>query len=61
MAEKLASERGKAAYRRRNAIVGPPNGWLRPILGFRQFSFRGLTEVRAEWKLVCAALNCGAW
>ena len=57
MAEKLASERGKAAYRRRKAIVEPPNGWLKHILGFRQFSFRGLTKVRAEWKLVCAALN----
>jgi len=26
-------------------------------MGFRQFSLRGLSRVRAEWKLVCAALN----
>lgn len=57
MANKLASERGATAYRRRKAIVEPPNGWVKHILGFRQFSFRGLTKVRVEWKLVCAALN----
>jgi hypothetical protein len=57
MADKLASRDGEAAYRRRKAIVEPPNGWIKHILGFRQFSFRGLAKVRAEWKLVCAALN----
>lgn len=57
MADKLASAPGKAAYRRRKAIVEPPNGWIKHILGFRQFSFRGLRKVQAEWKLVCAALN----
>lgn len=57
MADKLASARGEAAYRRRKAIVEPPNGWIKHILGFRQFSFRGLSKVQAEWKLVCAALN----
>lgn len=57
MADKLASERGKAAYRRRKAIVEPPNGWIKHILGFRQFSMRGVSKVQAEWKLVCAALN----
>jgi transposase len=57
MADKLASPEGKAAYRRRKAIVEPPNGWIKHIIGFRQFSFRGLAKVRAEWKLVCAALN----
>jgi transposase len=67
MASKLATERVRAAYRRRKAIVEPPNGWIKHIVGFRQFSLRGLDKVRAEWKLVCAALNlrrmsklCGA-
>jgi hypothetical protein len=27
------------------------------VLGFRQFSMRGMHKVQAEWKLVCAALN----
>lgn len=57
MADKLASARGGAAYRRRKAIVEPPNGWIKHIMGFLQFSFRGLFKVKAEWKLVCAALN----
>lgn len=57
MADKLSSDRGKAAYRRRKAIVEPPNGWIKHIMGFRQFSFRGLSKVQAEWRLVCAALN----
>ena len=57
MAEKLDSSEGKAAYRRRKAIVEAPNGWIKSVLGFRQFSLRGLEKVQAEWKLVCLALN----
>lgn len=57
MAEKMATEAAQAAYRRRKAIVEAPNGWIKHIMGFRQFSMRGLDKVRAEWKLVCAALN----
>ncbi|OTP68253.1 Mobile element protein [Caballeronia sordidicola] len=30
---------------------------MKQVLGFRQFSMRGLTKAQAEWKLVCAALN----
>lgn len=57
MAERLHSEEGKAAYRRRKAIVEAPNGWIKAVLGFRKFSLRGTGKVRAEWKLVCMALN----
>jgi transposase len=57
MAAKLQTERGKAAYRRRKWIAEPPNGWIKHVLGFRQFSVRGLERVTAEWKLVCLALN----
>jgi transposase len=57
MASKLQSESGKAAYRKRKWIVEPPNGWIKQVLGFRQFSLRGVERVRAEWKLVCLALN----
>ncbi|MFA5630561.1 MAG: transposase, partial [Porticoccaceae bacterium] len=57
MAEKLSSSEGKAAYRRRKAIVEAPNGWIKSVLGFQQFSLRGLEKVKAEWKLVCLALN----
>lgn len=57
MAKRLQSAQAKAAYRRRKAIVEPPNGWIKAVLGFRQFSVRGLKKVSAEWKLVCMALN----
>lgn len=57
MAAKLQTKAGKEAYRRRKAIVEPPNGWVKHILGFRQFSLRGLKKVGAEFKLVCLALN----
>lgn len=57
MAAKLQTREGKAAYRRRKAIAEPPNGWIKNVLGFRQFSLRGLERVSAEWKLVCMALN----
>lgn len=57
MADKMATDEAREAYRRRKAIVEAPNGWIKQILGFRQFSMRGLAKVRAEWKLVCAALN----
>ena len=57
MDAKLKSEEGKRAYRRRKWLSEPPNGWIKNVLGFRQFSMRGLAKVKAEWKLVCAALN----
>ena len=57
MAAKLQTASGKQRYRRRKAIVEPPNGWIKHILGFRQFSLRGLKKVGAEFKLVCLALN----
>ena len=57
MAAKLQTEAGKAAYRKRKWIAEPPNGWIKGVLGFRQFSLRGLHRVQAEFKLVCLALN----
>jgi transposase len=57
MAAKLQTQEGRAAYRRRKWIAEPPNGWIKNVLGFRQFSLRGLQKVQAEWKLVCLALN----
>jgi transposase len=57
MAAKLQTDDGKAAYRRRKWIAEPPNGWIKSVLGFRQFSLRGLHRVQAEFKLVCLALN----
>lgn len=57
MAEKFKSAVTQDAYRRRKWLSEPPNGWVKNVLGFRQFSMRGLVKAQAEWKLVCAALN----
>jgi len=57
MAAKFETEQGKADYRKRKWIAEPPNGWIKSVLGFRQFSMRGLDKANAEFKLVCLALN----
>ena len=57
MKQKLASDEGAAAYRRRKVIVEPVFGWIKGVLGFRQFSLRGLSKTNAEWHLVCLAMN----
>ena len=57
MAQKLNTEAGKARYRRRKVIPEPVFGWIKHVLGFRRFSLRGLHKVRAEWNLVCLAVN----
>lgn len=57
MQEKLATEKGRKTYSRRKGLVEPVNGWIKSVLGFRQFSFRGLAKVAGEWTLVCLALN----
>lgn len=57
MQEKLATEKGRKTYSRRKGVVEPVNGWIKSVLGFRQFSFRGLAKVAGEWTLVCLALN----
>jgi IS5 family transposase len=57
MAQRLATPEGKAQYRRRKVIPEPVFGWIKHVMGFRQFSLRGLTKVTGEWSLVCLALN----
>lgn len=57
MAEQFQTAQTQREYRRRKWIAEPPYGWIKNVLGFRQFSMRGLAKVSAEWRLVCAALN----
>ena len=57
MAAKFETAQGKKDYRKRKWIAEPPNGWIKSVLGFRQFSMRGLQKTKAEFKLVCMALN----
>jgi transposase len=57
MAAKFLLPETQQAYRRRKWLAEPPNGWIKNVLGFRQFSLRGLAKAQAEWQIVCAALN----
>ena len=57
MAARLASDTGRARYRRRKAIVEPVLGWIKEALGFRRFSLRGLAKARGEWTVICLAVN----
>jgi len=57
MAYKLAAKIGKEIYRLRKSTVEPVIGIIKEILGFRQFSLRGLKNVAGEWCLVCLAYN----
>ncbi len=57
MAYKLSTEIGQAIYRLRKCTVEPVIGIIKEILGFRQFSLRGLRKVSGEWCLVCLAFN----
>lgn len=57
MDAKLKTPQGQEAYSKRKWIVEAPNGWIKSVLGFRQFILRGLDKVKAEFKLVCLALN----
>ena len=58
MAEKLASEDGRASYKLRRHTVEPVFGVIKAVLGFAGFSLRGLEKVEGEWTLVALAYNC---
>jgi hypothetical protein len=57
MAYKLKTEIGEAIYRLRKCTVEPVIGIIKEIMGFRQFSLRGLAAAAGEWCLVCLAFN----
>ena len=57
MAQWLKSAQGKEHYRWRKTIPEPVFGWIKQALGFRRLSMRGLEAARAEWSLICMAVN----
>ena len=57
MAWKLQTQDGRALYGKRKSTVEPVFGIIKQVLGFRQFSLRGLDAVTGEWKLVTMAFN----
>ena len=50
-------EISQAIYRLRKCTVEPVIGIIKEMLGFRQFSLRGLVAAAGEWCLVCLAFN----
>ena len=57
MAYQLRTEIGQTIYRLRKSTVEPVIGIIKEVLGFRQFSLRGLAAATGEWCLVCIAYN----
>jgi transposase len=57
MAYKLKTALGKAIYKARKCTVEPVIGIIKEVLGFRQFSLRGVQSAAGEWCLVCLAFN----
>ena len=57
MAYKLRTQIGQTIYRLRKCTVEPVIGIIKAVLGFRQFSLRGLDPADCEWCLVCLAFN----
>jgi transposase len=57
MVRKLRTIKGRMTYSKRKEIVEPVFGQIKEIRGFRRFSLRGLSNVTAEWDLICLTHN----
>jgi hypothetical protein len=57
MAHRLRTPKGRDLYALRKQTPEPVFGIIKSVLGFRQFSMRGLEKVRGEWNLVTMAWN----
>jgi transposase len=57
MARKLRTKRGRELYAKRKGMIEPIFGQLKQVLGFRQFSLRGLAPMRGEWRLMATVHN----
>jgi len=57
MAHRLKTPDGRNLYALRKQTPEPVFGIIKSVLGFRQFSLRGLENVRGEWSLVTMAWN----
>jgi hypothetical protein len=57
MAHRLRTPEGKKLYALRKQTPEPVFGIIKSVLGFRQFSMRGIDKVRGEWNLVTMAWN----
>jgi transposase len=57
MAYRLRTPEGRRLYALRKQTPEPVFGIIKSVIGFRQFSLRGLDKVRGEWSLVTMSWN----
>jgi transposase len=57
MEHRLKTQAGRALYALRKQTVEPVFGIIKQVMGFRQFSMRGLDKVSGEWTLATLAWN----
>jgi transposase len=57
MAARMKTEEAKDIYTRRAPIVETIFGYVKGVLGIRQFLTRGMNNVRTEWRWICTAYN----
>lgn len=57
MLHRLATPDGRQVYALRKQIPEPVFGIIKSVMGFRQFSLRGLEKAKGEWALVTMAWN----
>lgn len=57
MKHRLQTREGKKVYAKRKSTIETVFGIIKHVIGFRQFSLRGLESVSGEWDLVCIAYN----
>src|SRR5947209_1004470 len=57
MARKLRTKKGRERYARRKGMIEPIFGQFKGVLGFRQFSLRGLAAMRGEWRVMATVHN----
>ncbi|GHV25908.1 hypothetical protein AGMMS4952_04850 [Spirochaetia bacterium] len=57
MSYRLQTPESKAAYKKRKETVESVFGIIKQVIGFRQFSLRGLAKASIEWDIVKLAYN----
>lgn len=57
MKHRLTTAAGRALYGLRKQTVEPVFGIIKQVMGFRQFSMRGIEKTAGEWTLVTLAWN----
>src|SRR5690606_11342813 len=56
-AHRLKTPKGKALYALRKQTPEPVFGIIKSVMGFDQFSLRGIDNVKGEWNLVTMSWN----